>query len=314
LIDRQIKNIYIPIVISAAQAACGDTERAAIMHLIYPNIVPANNLRLPDSLTIKHGPARLLSKFVLEGDRVARRMGLQLRLRHDFDELLYFNRQRAALGDWYRLPNMFHPEYSDLASENSYWICGEDEYGEIVVTQAGRVYYWPDTTLEQEARLMFYAGQEQGQSCIVTAPDAKKISGVVFYGGSVWVRPDFRGRQLSQLVPRLGRAYALARWPVDWGISLVAPVLVEKKVAEGYGYKHVSYSVSYPGSPWGDIEFALVSLSAMEAYDDFARMLVCRFCGMGEDIPSAISSTSFREDNVTRISLDGVFQGKSSRS
>ena len=30
------------------------------MTLIYPNIVPENNLRLPDALTVKHGPARLL--------------------------------------------------------------------------------------------------------------------------------------------------------------------------------------------------------------------------------------------------------------
>ena len=42
------------------------------MTLIYPNIVPENNLRLPDALTIKHDPARLLSRFVLEGDKAAR--------------------------------------------------------------------------------------------------------------------------------------------------------------------------------------------------------------------------------------------------
>jgi GNAT superfamily N-acetyltransferase len=284
------------------------------MSLIYPNIVPANDLRLPDALTIKHGPARLLSRFVLEGDRAARRMGLHLRLRNDFGELLHFNKQRIARGDWYRLANMFHPEYSDLVPENSYWISGEDEHGDIVVTQAGRVYYWPESTLEEEARLMFYGDREQGQRCIVTAADARKISGVVFYGGSVWVRPDFRGRQLSQLLPRLGRAYAVARWPIDWGISLVAPVLVEKKVAAGYGYKHVSYSISYPGSPWGDIDFALVSLSAMEAYDDFARVLVCKLCGIGDDPSSETSSPSCRDDNVTSISLDGVFHGSSSRS
>jgi GNAT superfamily N-acetyltransferase len=284
------------------------------MSLIYPNIVPENNLRLPDALTIKHGPARLLATFVLEGDKAARRMGLRLRLRHDFGELLYFNKQRIAHGDWYRLANMFHPEYSDLVPENSYWISGENEHGEIVVTQAGRVYHWPESTLEQEARLMFYGGREEGQCCIVTAADAKKISGVVFYGGSVWVRPDFRGRQLSQLLPRLGRAYALARWPVDWGISLVAPVLVEKKVAAGYGYKHVSYGVSYPGSPWGDIDFALVSLSTAEAYDDLAKVLICRLCGMENETASETSSASLWDDNVTSISLDGVFHGSSSRS
>ena len=154
----------------------------------------------------------------------------------------------------------------------------------------------------------------EGQPCIVTAADAKKISGLVFYGGSVWVRPDFRGRQLSQLLPRLGRAYAVARWPVDWGISLVAPVLVEKNVAAGYGYKHVSYSVSYPGSPWGDIDFALVSLSRTEAYDDFARVLLLKLCGMGDDDSEETLSSSLSEDRLTNISLDGVFHGSSSRS
>jgi len=64
--------------------------------LIYPNIVPANNLRLPDALTVKHGPTRLLSRFVLEGDKAARRMGLRLRLRHDFGELLYLNEREVG--------------------------------------------------------------------------------------------------------------------------------------------------------------------------------------------------------------------------
>src|SRR5437868_12020353 len=104
---------------------------------------------------------------------------------------------------------------------------------------------------------MFYGEREKRQQCVLTAADPKQITGVVFYGGSGWVRPDFRGRRLMRLVPRLGRAYALARWPVDWGISFVAPVLVEKGVAQGYGYKHASYSIFYPGSPWGDLEVVL---------------------------------------------------------
>jgi hypothetical protein len=96
-----------------------------IMTLIYPNIVPENNLRLPDALTIKHGPARLLSRFVLEGDKAARQMGLRLRLRHDFGELLYLNEREVARGNWFRLVNMYNPAHCDLSPENSYWISGE---------------------------------------------------------------------------------------------------------------------------------------------------------------------------------------------
>jgi len=70
---------------------------------VYPNIVPPNDLRLLDALTIKHGPTRLLARFMLEGDKMARRVGLHLRLRHDFDELLFINRKEAARGHWYPL-------------------------------------------------------------------------------------------------------------------------------------------------------------------------------------------------------------------
>jgi GNAT superfamily N-acetyltransferase len=284
------------------------------MSLIYPNIVPENNLRLPDALTIKHGPARLLSSFVLEGDKAARRVGVRLRLRNDFGELLYVNRQQVARGNWFRLVNMFNPEYSDLTPENSYWISGEDENGDIVATQAGRVYYWPDTTLDVEAKSMFYANQDDAQDCIVTAKDAKSIGGVVFYGGSVWVRPDFRGQQLSRLLPRLGRAYATARWPVDWGISFVAPVLVEKGIAAGYGYRHASYSIAFPASPWGDLEVVLVSLSAAEAFADFADALINGSLDLGGPKPADGSSSSFWDDNVTKTSAEDVLHGSSRRS
>ena len=283
------------------------------MTLIYPNIVPENNLRLPDALTIKHGPARLLARFVLEGDKAARGIGVRLRLRHDFGELVYVNKHAAVRRSWHPLMDIFNPEYSDLLPENSYWISGEDEHGEIVLTQAGRIYYWPDTNLEQEARLMFYGGRDKGQGCVVTAADAKLMTGVVFYGGSGWVRPDFRGRRLMRLVPRLGRACALGRWPVNWGISFVLPSLVDNGIAAGYGYKRASYSIYFPGSVLGDVDVVLVSVSASQAYADFAEALD-RLDHSEPSISKSSRSVSFLEDKVTKISSDRVFQGSSSRS
>ncbi len=209
------------------------------MSLIYPNTVPENNLRLPDALTIEYGPARLLAKFVIEGDKAARDMGLRLRLRHDFDELVQLNQQEIARGNWFRLVNMFNPEFSDVSPKNAFWVSGETPNGEIAVTWAGRVYYWPETNLAEQACEMFF-GRDEGQPCRVTAPDAQSITGVVLSAGSVWVRPEFRGRQLSRLFPRIGRAYACSRWPIDWTISYVAPILVDKGVASGYGQKHFS--------------------------------------------------------------------------
>ncbi len=185
------------------------------MSLTYPNIVPENNLRLPDALTIKHGPAELLARFVLEGDKAARRVGLRLRLRHDFDDLRRLNEFEVRRGNWFRLVNLFNPEYCDLTPENSYWLSGESEDGEIVVTVAWRIFFWPDTNLFQEGRFLFY-GRGKGRPCEFSSEAAKvaaMLSGVVLFAGSLWVRPDFRGHQLSQLIPSAGpslRARALA--------------------------------------------------------------------------------------------------------
>jgi hypothetical protein len=284
------------------------------MTLIYPNIIPENNLRLPDALTVKHGPTRLLSTFVLEGDKAARRMGIRLRLRHDFDELMYLNQQEVAHGNWFKLVHMFNPAYCDLSPANSYWISGENQDGEIVLAQAGRIYYWPYTNLAEEARMMFYAGRDEGQTCQVTAEAAKWISGVVFCGGSHWIRPDFRGKRLSHLLARLGRAYAVARWPVDWGMALVAPVLIEKGVSAGYGYKHASQSIFFPGSPWGDLEVVLAYLSAAEAYEDLAEYLITELSGSTSDGFAVTSPRRPLDDMVTRTSSEGVFHGSSNLS
>jgi hypothetical protein len=54
---------------------------------------------------------------------------------------------------------------------------------------------------------------------------------------------------------------------------LVAPVLIEKGVSAGYGYKHASRSIFYPASPWGDLEVVLAYLSQNEAYKDIAEYL-----------------------------------------
>lgn len=283
------------------------------MDLVYPNIVPENNLRLPDAVTIKHGPAALLAKFLLEGDKAARRVGIRLRLRHDFAELLRLNTRKVGNGTWYPLMRMFNPEYSHLVPANSYWVSGEDEYGEIVTTHAGRVHYWPGTTLDQEANNMLYGGSDEGRPCVVTAPDAKLITGVVVYGGSAWVRPDYRGRRLSQLLPRIGRAYALSRWPIDWGISIVAPILVEKGIAAGYGYKHASRSIIFPGAPTGAVENVLLSVSATEAYDDFTEILLNEFSASATS-GSPLAPVSLFDSIDTKISSDEVFQGSSNLS
>ena len=282
------------------------------MDAIYPNIVPENNLRLPDALAIKHGPTQLLGRFILEADKAAREAGLRLRLRHDFAELNRINQQEVKSGNWYPLINMFNPERADIAPENAFWLSGENEDGEIVTTFATRIYYWPDTNLEEQAVAMLY-GRDEGQRCIITADAAKLISGVVMSSGAAWVRPDYRRRGLSQLLPRIAKAYAVSRWPIDWTFGFVTRVLVEKGVASSsYGTGRYSYSVWFPDLPFGELVVAYTAVR--EVYEDLAKYLTTALSGSrGEKFASNTLPSGIAQE-LTKISSDGVFHGNSSRS
>ena len=106
----------------------------------------------------------------------------------------------------------------------------------------------------------------------------------------------------------------MSRWPVDWAIALVAPVLVTKGVSAGYGYKHASHSIFYPASPWGDLEVVLAYLSQNEAYEDIAEYLATELSGSMTEGLSTASVAIPRDDKVTSISSEGVFHGSSNLS
>jgi hypothetical protein len=288
------------------------------MPLDYPNIVPENNLRLPDAVTITNGPTRLLSRFILQGDRAARDMGLFLRVRTDFEGLLMLNRYEAARGNWYPIVDMFNPERVPLTPENAFWISGENEDGEIVVTWGARIYNWIGTNLSEQAVAMFY-GEDAGQPCVITAEAANEISGVVVCGTASWVHPAYRRQHLSRLIPRIGKAYACGRWPIDWSFCYVTKKHVEQGLAASYGQRNVSHGVSYPGTPWLDI--VLAYSTADEVYEDMASFLVTDLSDPSSTQRPAPFATPFAsplptslEHIVTKTSSEGVFHGSRSLS
>jgi hypothetical protein len=285
------------------------------MDRVYPNIVPENNLRLPDAVTITHGPRRLLSQFILQGDRAARDIGLHLRLRTDFDEWLSFNKFETARGNWYPIPTMFNHELVEMNETNAFWISGENEHGEIVVTSGGRIFDWTGTSLAAQASALFY-GKDNGEPCIVTAEAAHLISGVVLCGGGTWVRPDYRRQHLSRLVPRLCKTYACGRWPIDWNFAYITSKHAALGMPASYGHRHVSASISYPGTQWRDL--VIVYSSADEIYDEIAAFMASELAGQ---LPNhsvardgAEAEPAAFEHMVTKTSSDGVFQGSNSLS
>jgi hypothetical protein len=234
-------------------------------------------LRLPDQITVEYGPIERLGRYFLQLDKAAAARGLSLSLHSDFAALARVN--AANRQSWSALTPLFDHRWGGIGPENGFWIAGHDAKGEIVATQAARLYPWLDRTLESEltSLRLFYAEpmrQKQPQErCLVTAPCARTIRGRVVFSGSTWVRPDYRGRGLASILPRISRAYAFTRWYSDITMSMVRRNLVEGGLVGRYGYSRVEYSVNWLGSAKGDLELAVVWMDRAELLNDIERFM-----------------------------------------
>jgi hypothetical protein len=259
---------------------------------------------------VKYGPAPLLSRFVLAADKAARRKGILLRIRHDFDALVDLNAYYVARNLWYPLLDAFNPKCAELTPENAFWISGEDDTGQVVMTNACRILDWSGTNLAEQACELWYGQRGAGCRCIVTAEMAEAITGIVAWGGASWVRPDFRRRKLSYLTPRVLKAYACAHWPVDWSICYIGIENAKRGLAATYGHKNLSYSISYPDSGHG--EQVLAYSTPAEFYAEIAAFM---------ERGSVLEPSDFEADVltglehiVTSTSPDGVLHGSIRRS
>ena len=103
------------------------------------------------------------------------------------------------------------------------------------------------------------------------AETAFNIRGRVAFSGAGWYRPDFRGKFLSLVMPRISRAYAFTRWSTDYTTSMFQDTVLAGGMTERCGYKNVDWHVQVRGSPMGDIKFAFVWMESDELIDDLRR-------------------------------------------
>lgn len=235
----------------------------------------AMNSRLPPSFlasnTLKYGPPDILTRFFKEAYDAARSYGVHLTF-GTFDELLRVNlvNQRS----WRAVIPTFDPRCSDLSPANSLCLLGYNEAGEVVATQACRVFNWAETNFFEAAEnlSLFYSDPAQasrpGETCEITATAARDIRGRVAFSGAGWYRPDYRGKYLSLILPRISRACAFTRWSTDYTTSMFQDSVLAGGMAERCGYTKVEWAVNVKGSPMGDIKFAFVWMEPDELIDD----------------------------------------------
>lgn len=232
--------------------------------------------RLPDQITLQHGPREELGRFFLTADKAARDRGVTLTLSTDFELLRDVNQMN--LKHWHGLAPSFDSAYGGIDASCGFWIMGRNADGEIVTTQAAHFYAMGDETVGDylNSLRLFYPDparqKNTGECCTISSPSSGQIKGRVVFSGSTWIHPDYRGRELPKILPRISRALALTRWNTDYTISMVSMALVEKGVAAAYGYKRVEPGIEWLRSSVSQrYTGALVWMSQDELLNDLAR-------------------------------------------
>jgi hypothetical protein len=210
---------------------------------------------LLSEIEIDFGPRDLFGRFFLAADTAARARGVELSFA-PLETLLEVNRANPAT--WRPLLPIFDHTAGGIAADNGFAIVGRNRSGEIVATQAARLYKWTDCSFRDAAEdlTLFYPDPERqkrpGERCPVTAPAARNLTGRCVFSGAVWFHPDYRGRWLTGILPRLSRALAHTRWYCDYTLTIMAEGVVRGGTAERVGYRHVDWDLTLINSPVGD--------------------------------------------------------------
>ena len=175
----------------------------------------ASGTRFIDEVVVEHGPEDLLGRFFLDAHEACENVGITPYL-GTFEELVRLNQENSD--NWVPMIPVFDPANGPLENDLAFCIIARNDQGEGVAAHAVRLFDWPDTNFADEAQSLrlFYSDpatmKRPNETCSVTSRLARSASGRVAYSGAAWVRPDYRGRSLALVLPRLAKAYAYTLW------------------------------------------------------------------------------------------------------
>lgn len=99
---------------------------------------------------------------------------------------------------------------------------GVDKHNEVALLRATRLYDLSHTNFAENRQSLraFYDDPtiqaHPEDRCACMARSAKTITGKVAYDGDLWVRKDFRGQGMSQIIAGIGHGVTFAMWAPDF--------------------------------------------------------------------------------------------------
>jgi hypothetical protein len=240
------------------------------------SVAEANSAPLLSQLTIEHGPVDLLGRFFLLADTAARARGVTLSFA-SMAELIEVNEQNRD--SWPPLFPTYDIRHNTIAPDEAFCILGRDSHGKVVAAHAGRLFNLTFNSfhdLAQSLRLMYEdpdASRRPGESCEVTAKAARSIKGRVVFSGAAWYHPDYRGRQLSTILPILSRAYAFTHWNIDYLVAMMSEGVVSGGMTLRTGYTNIDWDIRVTNSSMGNVRFAFMWMQPPQLLEDVAKFV-----------------------------------------
>jgi hypothetical protein len=228
------------------------------------------------AVQIEHGPVDLIGRFLQYADAVNRKQGVVLSFA-TLEELQEVNERNRD--SWKPLFPVFNPKLNTSLRDTAFCLLGRNRDGDVVSAQAARLFTWEGTNLQREAESLrwFYsdpeASKRPGESCVVTAPSARHITGRVAFLGAVWYRPDYRKRMPTLIDLRVGPICALTKWRPDYFALVMVESLATKGLAPRFG-REPEWEILFTNNiSFGDARLGLVQTSYDESLPRFVQFM-----------------------------------------
>jgi len=182
-----------------------------------------------------------VSRFLRGYDEAAAQKGIKLSIGFDFQKYVSITKALPTKPPTYPT---FRPDRSLIKPGEGYWMIGLDKNDEVVLVQAARLFDLSHSNFAEhlESLKAFYADPatqaHPGDRCSCTAPTAKKINGKVAYHGDFWLRKDFRGQRMPEIMAAVLRGVSFSMWAPDFLVGLPERWLLTKGVLAQYGHLH----------------------------------------------------------------------------
>lgn len=223
-------------------------------------------------VVIDYGPRDVLSRLFLKADTALRERGIELSF-EPVATMIELNEQNSS--SWRPLVPILDSRLGSFSDANGFCVVGRNRQGEVVAAHAARLYRFAQSNLhlEGESLRLWYSDPDKmkavGETCSITCPSARQITGLSVFSGGVWYRPDYRKLGLTTPIGHIVKAYAYTKWQADTIFTMMIDDVFAGGTAKRAGYTHAEWAVEMANTPLGSYKLTLLWINAAEQLDYF---------------------------------------------